>query len=356
MLSKTPKPKALHLSVMGRNHGDTVLNLAIQQMLSERFEIRHHDILKQKFPDGCLENFQQYDLIILGGGGLIHSYNPRGEPWPHTGTMWNMPLEQIQLLKPQIVLYGVGYNHFYGEPPPTERMRQFFDVLLEKGAIISFRNDGSLERIREHIPQLRNRAQTIPDPGIFYRAGRGIIPSLFSHTGHAVLQIAADRPALRYGENFEGFLGLLRDMKSLSDSKFLLLPHTPDDRRLYRKLDLAVPVARFRASVGNAKRAMRCYAAAPFSITTRGHGQICSIGNGTPNFSISTHPKVSAFAENCKQQDWCVSFKEYDRDTVLSRFVGFLENLDSTRAELVSLNQEFDRHIANFNQKLFEIF
>ena len=101
---------------------------------------------------------------------------------------------------------------------------------------------------------------------------------------------------------------------------------------------------------------MRRYASAPFSITTRGHGQICSIGNGTPNFSISTHPKVGAFAENCKQQNWCVNFKKCDRDTVLERFVEFLENLGSTRAQLQSLNQEFDRQIATFNQKLFEMF
>src|SRR5688572_24728135 len=96
------KPKAAHICALDRNVGDNALNLAIRQMLGDRLDIAHFEILRTQYSNQPLRELRTCDLIILGGGGLIHSYGPRGNPLTDTGTLWRIPLQNLKSLKQPI--------------------------------------------------------------------------------------------------------------------------------------------------------------------------------------------------------------------------------------------------------------
>lgn len=345
------KRRAAHICALNRNVGDNALILAIRQMLAEHFHFQHVEILGNKFPPNALRTLERNDVIIFGGGGLIHSFGPRGNPLERTGTLWDIDLKDLAKLSKPIVLYGVGFNHFYGDPPPLPAMREMFNVLVEKKSLIAFRNDGSEQRFLKYFPEFSGEIGTIPDPGIFFR------PVPPKKGGYVVLQIAADRVNLRFGSKFDAFIKFIQELIGKIKQPVKLVPHTPDDERLYREIGprLKVEVIPFLRRGADTHKMIGLYAGADFSISTRGHSQICSIGNSIPTFSISTHPKVEAFAAACGVSDWCFNLDREDFDIGRAKFADFQEKLPEIRAYLDDLNQGFDRQVTVFNEKILNL-
>jgi polysaccharide pyruvyl transferase WcaK-like protein len=346
------RKRALHLCVLNRNLGDNAINLAIKGMLSEFFRIRHVELLNNLFESKELERLRRADLLILGGGGLIHSYGPRGNPLIRTGTLWNIHLTDLKRMSTPMVVYGVGFNHFYGDPEPLPQMRDLFRILVDKGALIGFRNDGSRSRFLEHFPEFEPHIEEIPDPALFFRP-----KPLTSQRPYVVLQIAADRPHMRYGGRFDEFIAFVHKLIERIDEEVHLIPHTPDDEILYRQLTnrFRLRVWPLRNRVQDAGRMIGIYAGARFSISTRGHSQICSVGNRVPTFSISTHPKVKGFAEVCGLSRWCYCFQGENSDDGLSKFERFAAEQAQIRDRLDRLNHRFDDQIRRFNQRVAQL-
>lgn len=345
------RPKGIHLTVLDRNLGDNALNLAIRRMLAPRLRLRHMELLKNPFDERIVCQLQTAPFIVFGGGGLIHSYKPRGNAWERTGTMWNIHLENLERINTPIVLYGVGYNHFFGEPEPLPIMADFFRLLKEKNALVAFRNDGSKKRFLHAFPDFDERwIHEIPDPGIFFRPSRGRRTK-----DYILLQIASDRMKLRYGDSFDAFLELLRELLEPVAANILLLPHTIDDERLYAetRFPFKVTVLPFRKHRFWTEKYIRYYAAAMFTISTRGHSQICSIGNGVPSFSIATHPKVIGFADSLSMRDCCWQWDPGDTETCRTQFSRFLGDLSALRQRIADLNRQFDQDIAGFNETIY---
>ncbi len=343
------KKQAIHLCVYNKNVGDNALNLAIDSMLEPHFHLKHMGLLGNKFGVHEVRELRATDVVIFGGGGLIHSYSP-SNTWKRTGTMWNIRLQDLASIPNPIVLYGVGFNHFYGEPGPTQQMKLFFDTLIDKGALISLRNDGSKKRLVQHFPHLASHLQTIPDPGFFFRPK----PARWRRP-HAILQIAADRPQYRFKNKPRNLFRFIRKIRPLIKHELVVVPHTADDAKLYQTKHfnvgdhMAYP---FKPEVDATKKIIGLYAGAEFSISMRGHSQICSIGNNTPTFTISTHPKTHGLMEECGLQEYCYDYGSENQDQGYHKFEHFLSHLDEYRTRLKKLNSEFDACIANFNQQV----
>jgi polysaccharide pyruvyl transferase WcaK-like protein len=339
---------------MNRNMGDNALNLAIRGMLRPHFRIRHTELLQNTFPRRELRRLDRADLIVFGGGGLIHSYGPRGNPWTRTGTMWDIHLEDLRRLRAPVVCYGVGFNHFHGDPAPLPRMRELFSILRDRGSLIAFRNDGSRGRFLQHFPEFDGVVQEIPDTGVFFRPK----PRSRAHE-YAVLQIAADRPHFRYGKQFEKLLQLVNTLCEKLPMPIVLVPHTIDDDRLYRefrtKLTKVTSVWPLRTRPRETAAVVGLYAGASLTISTRGHSQILSVGNAVPTFSISTHPKVAGFAEACGMSRWCIDFSTTSIADARDRFTEFLASLPAVREELKRLQDRFDRQVGDFNRQILEM-
>ncbi|MES2922446.1 MAG: polysaccharide pyruvyl transferase family protein [Verrucomicrobiota bacterium] len=345
------KKKLIHLAPFDRNVGDNALNRAIQDMLGSAFEIEPMELVGNPFGVDEFNRMNNAAAVIFGGGGVIHSCSGGGSRKNRlkTGTMWNMDLDAIKALRSKIILYSVGFNKFDGEPDPLVRMGEFFDVLNEKRALVSFRNDQSKERFLEYFPRFSG-IEVVPDPGAFCR---GRITGTYSD--YAIIQIATDRMDFRYPGGLEKFCVLLNKLASMVDCKVILLPHTQADYKIYTEyrsrfdVDDIFPLMQEFQQVD---KIMDLYRNARFTISTRGHSQICSIGNHTPTFAISTHPKVMGYMRENGLQEFAYDYHSDQPEICVERFCGFLKNLGTCREKIGDLNRRFDIEIGEFNRKL----
>lgn len=344
--------KIIHICPLDRNTGDNALNKAIRTMLGQAFAIEHLELVGTQFDRSVFDKLNAADAVVFGGGGVIHSCsggNSRKNR-EHTGTMWNMDLDWIAELKSKIILYSVGFNRFQGEPPPLTRMGEFYDVLARKGALASFRNDLSRERFLDYFPRFGG-VRVTPDPGLFCR---GTLRK--GGQSYALLQIACDRLEYRYPNGLDDFLSLLNAMREISPVPIFLIPHTTADRRIYGRLTADLKVDNILGDVtryADVDDAMDLYRNALYTISTRGHSQICSVGNGTPTFAMSTHPKARGFMEEIGQLDACFDYLNSDRDQCLEQFRKFIARLPKIRDQLIDSNRKFDSDIDAFNHDIY---
>ena len=353
MTAETNKKKVIHLAPFDRNIGDNALNFAIEKMLEPRFEIEKMELVGNPFGIDEFRKMSLADAVIFGGGGVIHSCsggNSRKNR-ESTGTMWNMDLDLIRELEAKIILYSVGFNKFDGEPEPLSKMGEFFDVLNEKKALVSFRNDLSKHRFLDYFPQFSG-IEVMPDPGLFCR---GAVRKV--NQPYALAQIATDRLEYRYPNGIEHFIEVVNSLALETSCKVILLPHTNADAKIYgryRNLLNTVRIFDLKIAFDEVHLAMDLYRNAEFTISTRGHSQICSIGNGTPTFALSTHPKARGFMIEIGQEAACFDYLHESIDLCLPRFRNFLDRLPKIRRELVEVNQQFDDTINSFNKKVIE--
>ena len=347
------KLKCAHLCVYDRNAGDNALNLAIEDKLHHLYEFDYIPLLRNQFNSDMIKKLQTYDTILLGGGGLIHSYRPDLGKWDRTGTMWNIRLQDLKKLTAKIILYGVGFNRFDGEPPPLKQMGTFFQILKDKGALVSFRNDGSRENFNHYFPQFKNDFMTIPDPGLLYRCTDDVTKE------HVVINIASDRIKIRYNKNqhksFDDFMVFLKKIRSMFDCPVILVPHTPDDYNLYKSIKIDnCTIFPFYNKKEDTHKIFEVYKKSYFTISTRGHSQLCSIGNSIPTFSISTHPKVKDFMKNYQMTDYCYNYHISSHDLGIRKFKSFLLNYNKRQLKehIKELNQQFDADTEEFIRRI----
>lgn len=341
------KLKTLHICALNRNVGDNALNLAIRKMLGDFLDFHNCNIIGNKFNPKKVKEANGYDLIMLGGGGLIHSYSP-SKANIRSGTNWQINLSDLNNIKKPIVLYGVGFNHFYGDPPPLPQMLKMFEILKRKKSLISFRNDGSIDRFKSYFPKFNYKLHEIPDPGLFFRPET----KRQYKEDFIVIQLASDRFKKRYKGNYKRIINILKKIIETIELKALLIPHTIDDHKLYKSINLPnVDVFDFKKMLTDTDEVIGLYKHAKFSISTRGHSQICSIGNDTPTFSISTHPKVIGFAKECQLDEYVVNFPQDNDNLILHKFENFSNSIEKIKSKTNELNKRFEKDIKSFNNK-----
>jgi hypothetical protein len=265
--------------------------------------------------------------------------------------MWNMPLERIADLRPPIVLYAVGYNRFEGEPDPLPAMVDFFDLLDKKDALVAFRNDGSLARLANDLPALADRYREVPDPGLFCRS------PLPRSRDHVLIQIATDRVPFRYPSGIDDFVEFLRKLLDAVPGPKKLVPHTESDAKIYAKLAHQLPVdeiAPLCNSLAETEMVMGWYRSARFTVSTRGHAQICSVGNGTPTFCISTHPKAAGFMQSAGLSEATFDYLHEPASDASPRLEHFIQQLPAIESHIDDLNRRWDAEIGAFNQQVVE--
>ena len=336
--------KAIHLAAFDRNIGDNGLNLAIEKMLSNYFNISRMEIVGNSFGKNEVKKINECDLIIFGGGGLIHSCSGGSsrKNRTRTGTMWNIEMKDLISLKPKIVAYGVGYNRFVGEPGPLPVMGKFFEVLRKKESIASFRNDNSINNFLSEFPEFNQYVQEIPDPGLFCRH------ETTKKSDHVVIQIATDRMEFRYPNGFDKFLDFINSILDQIPYKTILIPHTSSDEKIYKKYKNKIKVDVIYPLMNRMEQTMKVievYKRSKYTISTRGHSQLFSIGNGIPTFSISTHNKVKEFMENNNLSEYNHDYLNSSNKSGLDKFKHFRSNLIDYSERIEKLNTEFDQII-----------
>ena len=187
--------RVLHVGAWGRNWGDHAIKFAMRRSLDVAFSARqlsadweYADIQATDF-DGF--DFSPYDLVIVGGGGLLWD---KPELKSYTGWQWRIPAEQLLEIEPPLVLYGLGWTRFpYHDPTGSEVMWSHLRIAASKAALVSVRNRETRDLLRQHGI---GKVDHIPDPAIDLGPPVGSI-----NIGCKLLGLcwASDKPEMRFG-------------------------------------------------------------------------------------------------------------------------------------------------------------
>ncbi len=301
--------------------------------------------LSKRFDISFVNNLNQnYDLLIIGGGGVFQTGN-----YDNLGGMAIAgDLDALNKLEIPWVVYGVGDNRFsssddfqYGS-----ELSQIIEIAEhQSNGIISFRNDLTKERLESFVSKnLLDNVFVIPDPGLYIKPVKEQHPLIRKNKKNIILNFAGDRTQKRLSINdnkeldsakdffISQILNAIEKIAKELPVNFILAPHIPSDysivldvinnasKRKYGTSGLIRELFDINFCTRGYKQADKffsLYSQADLAIVMRGHGAICSAGIGTPFISIDAHPKVSGFMRDFGLGKYSISPNENDLSSKL---------------------------------------
>ncbi|MFD7561772.1 polysaccharide pyruvyl transferase family protein [Streptomyces tendae] len=259
--------------------------------------------------EATLEELNARRGVVVGGGGL---FLPDTSPNGNSHWQWNVPDELLARLTAPLAVFAVGYNVFDGQRYRRGRFAQSLRVLVERSVFFGLRNHGSIERVRELLPDsLRDRVRYQPCPTT---VARHLVPGWTDpaeRSDTVLVNCAYDRAGLRFGHDYGHFLAqlaaALRTLRDRADVRYAA--HMPADERfvhdLRREHGIALPVEQLYAMPNDAIRDL--YRRARLVIGMRGHAGMIPFGCGTPILSLVSHPKLAYFLTDVGHPEWGLS-------------------------------------------------
>ncbi|MFF3299459.1 polysaccharide pyruvyl transferase family protein [Streptomyces sp. NPDC002908] len=259
-----------------------------------------------------LEELNARRGIVVGGGGL---FLPDTAPNGNSGWQWNIPDAVLARITAPLAVFAVGYNVFDGQRYRRERFAASLRALVEKSAFFGLRNQGSVERVRELLPDgLRDRVRYQPCPTT---VARHLDPGPDGPAGAeqrddtVLVNCAYDRAGLRFGHDYGHFLGeTAAAVRAISErAEVRYAAHMPADEKfvhdLRREHGITLPVEPLYLFSND--RIRELYRRTRLVIGMRGHAGMIPFGCGTPIISLVSHPKLAYFLSDIERPEWGLS-------------------------------------------------
>ncbi|MFD6277617.1 polysaccharide pyruvyl transferase family protein [Streptomyces sp. NPDC060209] len=293
------------------NAGDKVLPEAVRMCFGpDTGPARWHERSVHRLVDEpVLEELNARRGIVVGGGGL---FLPDTAPNGNSGWQWNIPDDVLARITAPLAVFAVGYNVFDGQRYRRERFAASLRALVGKSSFFGLRNQGSVERVRELLPEeLRDRVRYQPCPTT---VARHLDPGLDDGAGRddtVLINCAYDRAGLRFGHDYGHFLAetaaAVRAIGERAEVRYAA--HMPADEKfvhdLRREHGTALPVEPLYLFSND--RIRELYRRTRLVIGMRGHAGMIPFGCGTPVISLVSHPKLAYFLSDIDRPDWGVS-------------------------------------------------
>jgi len=340
-----------HIASRSINIGDGAVHYVLDDVLfsNQNFNVTKIDSLDYRgLKESELDEdfFNNYDLTVIGGGGMIDG----GKSHTKSGIAFPVSPEDVVSTKNKFAIVGIGHNLFQNQEFHNKNALINLIKSFEKRQFPFYvRNDGSLLRLKEELNDELSNVEEILDPGFFI--GKNLKNTKSDKKVTIGIQLANDNLDKRlayknnsfskfsYKKNNENTFidivsNLIEKINTQLDCNFLFLPHISKDIELSGKVinSLNNETARKKAFISrtyhpdNVLSFFQQYKECNFNIVMRGHGAICSTGMEIPTLALSTHNKVEGFMNEMDLNDYSLRLNNFDINYV-SDFV--LQNINS---------------------------
>lgn len=327
--------RVLHLASFSGNIGDNANHMGFRPWFAEQVgrevswsncEIREFYWKERAFDADFVALANSYDALVIGGGNYFELWVENSP----TGTSIAIRPEEFDQIRTPILFNALGVDSGQGVP---ERSRQNFTCFLAKllssdQYLVSVRNDGAVETLREEIsPELADIVHQIPDGGFFMQ-----LPSKVSSvflkpdTPYIGINIANDMADVRFAgfekgpDNSEAFADefaktLTEISREYPDHHFVFLPH------IFRDLDVIlqvilrlndrlrrtrVVVAPYSSGDLGANTIFAIYQSCKMTLSMRFHANVCSMGLGVPCIGLGCYRQIHKLYEELGKSNDCV--------------------------------------------------
>ncbi|MFD9503548.1 polysaccharide pyruvyl transferase family protein [Streptomyces sp. NPDC060035] len=359
-----PAEQLAHVALFAdgqENAGDKVLPEAVRMCFDADTGTGrwHQQSVHRLVDESVLEELNARRGVIVGGGGL---FLPDTAPNSNSGWQWNIADDVLGRITAPLAVFAVGYNVFDGQRYRRERFAESLRVLVERSVFFGLRNQGSVARVRELLPDdLRDRVRYQPCPTTVARHLDPEWTDPGNRDDTVLVNCAYDRANLRFGHDYGHFLAemdaAVRAIGERAEVRYAA--HMPADEKfvhdLRREHGTSLPVEPLYLRSNEQIRDL--YRRTRLVIGMRGHAGMIPFGCGTPVISLVSHPKLAYFLTDIERPEWGVSVHDRalgarlaeratvvleDHPAAVADVHGRQENLWSvTRANLTGLREVF---------------
>ncbi|MET7370149.1 tetratricopeptide repeat-containing glycosyltransferase family protein [Streptomyces sp. NPDC005566] len=329
-----PAEQLAHVALFAdgqENAGDKVLPEAVRMCFDADTGPRrwHQQSVHRLVDEPVLEELNARRGVIVGGGGL---FLPDTAPNSNSGWQWNIADDVLGRITVPLAVFAVGYNVFDGQRYRRDRFAASLRVLVERSAFFGLRNQGSVARVRELLPDdLRDRVRYQPCPTTVARHLDPDWTDPVRRDDTVLVNCAYDRANLRFGHDYGHFLAemdaAVRAIGERAEVRYAA--HMPADEKfvqdLRREHGTSLPVEPLYLRSNEQIRDL--YRRTRLVIGMRGHAGMIPFGCGTPVISLVSHPKLAYFLTDIERPEWGVSVHDRALGARLSeRATTVLEN------------------------------
>lgn len=320
----------------GANAGDIALSQCVRREFEKKYTQVNWNIInvRESVDDKKIDTINSSQALVIGGGGL---FLPDSNPNLVSGWQWAISSEQLQKIKVPMLIYSVGYNYFRGQES-TELFQKNLIALCEKVKFIGLRNTGSIEAVKNIIPEkLHEKVMFQPCTTTVIRKIYGnAIPKKVT-SKKVAFNLAFDREKRRFGENMEKILVEIAKAAKMIEERgyeIVLVYHVWNDQRIKPYMDsIGVKYKEKDLSSSFPKDIYKFYNGIEFVIGMRGHSQMIPFGLNCEILSLVTHEKMRWFLEDIDAVDWQIDLMEGESE-LATRILESFVRIHETEHEL----------------------
>lgn len=374
--------RIMHIASFKGNVGDIVNHhgfteslreVCEEELFFEKIEIRdfYRNSKKRSFDLKFAEEINQYDVLVLGGGGFFDvRWNDS-----FTGTTIDMDKDFIHAINIPVIVNAMGVHNLGDErfKEASERFINFINYVKTKGNwFLSFRNDGSIKRfINQYGSDAAKGIEVVPDNGFVFREhvsiwnrkddsitiGFNVSNDLFVHDFLSGCSEA---------DIYEGIVDAIRYCCE-KNYKVQLFVHTPQDiemvHMIYKRLDDAyfrynIIIAPYRPlDVEGTRQLAEYYKSCDVVVAMRFHANILGLQNEVPTVGLAGHEQISDLYEEINLQKYCIKVGEPDwKNKVLNCISEYVEcsasYLKDVRCEMEKVKEQHHDYIRRLKEFL----
>lgn len=344
------KLRILHVASFHGNIGDLINHAGFYDNMRRYFaaepeitelEMRHfyRNERMYAFDDSFADRANQYDILILGGGGFFDVRHNDSA----TGTTIDISKEVIDRIKVPVIVNAMGYPEYEGDyQEAKKRFGEFLQYVLNKrNWFVSFRNDGSVSRITRSLGMsfTENQLMKVPDNGFFFPKTN----QEFVQSEHKIgLCISNDDFSKRFnGEITEEIFNkqMSSEIKKIIERGYnvVFFLHTPQDLTTLATLEQIIGAKVFRYNVEIAPYdpngtdapydLERYYRKCDLIIGMRFHSNILALQNKIPTIGLAGHEQIKALFDEIGLSDNCITVQgDSYIDRLDNKIISYLDN------------------------------
>lgn len=377
-MKKNKKLKIIHLASFSGNIGDFANHQGFYnkfiQNISAKFsqvEIRkfYKNRAEMKFDKSFIKLINNYDLLILGGGGFFDL----NWDYSSTGTTIDFSEEFIQNIKIPVLVNAMGYHEFKDiKEKNIQKFKRFLEIITSKNNwFISVRNDGSFYRMQTRYgDSLMNKVMKVPDSGFFYHPqnyhkfylenkntvwiGLNITNDLFNKDFNGKLDINTFNYLMTQFIN--------RTLESNIKYKVILFPHTYQDivtisaitNKIKDKFKRErMEIAPLFTEGKSIEQIFDLYRICSCVIAMRFHANVCCIGMNVPTIGLAGHQQILSLYKELNLSNRCVvaNNNKYG-DELFVELELSLNAQDKIRRDYVKINSKLNKQTYMYHKKI----
>ncbi len=258
------------------------------------------------FDKNFVDKVNNSDGLIVGGAVTFNGrdYNNR------TGTRFELPLDLWPALKKPVVFYGLSYRHWPGQTyHHADKLKATIEkILASKQMLLTLRNDGTREWLKELTGIDSKEILEIPDSAVFVRAADGSYPEMVEGARNIIVSFNDEDAGYRYNGSSrdQAVQALASTVEKLAERyklNVILCPHYFDDFKMMSDFIACVNprlahqkmITTGLCRVPHTGLFYGRYKKADLAISMRVHSMSPCIGLGTPMVAFTTQARMTDF-------------------------------------------------------------